>query len=269
MVTIISDTVTWIQFALTCVIMVGMLTLIIMLDYYKKTGKKGVILSIAGVLGISSCVILGFTVIETMNLLDKATNSGLYMGMLITAILTAVILVLSLGTIVYLESLKSVPTKKKIYSVIFTVLLLIALVLIVAVVFITFFIEEQPYNTSLHIGSIVGFPALIMLSVGTILVIFDEPKFVIYHGLTGGGAWLLTLLNVLFLFTLSFDQMTGYSGIIHTIHILCGAVGLTAGFFSALFGLSGQRKLAKLTGYMTLGCWWTAYMLSTFIVDII
>jgi hypothetical protein len=59
--------------------------------------------------------------------------------------------------------------------------------------------------------------------------------------------------------------MKAYSGWIHAFHIVCGGVGLTFGFTSALFGISGQRKLAKVTGYTTLACWWTAYLLSIFI----
>ena len=32
--------------------------------------------------------------------------------------------------------------------------------------------------------------------------------------------------------------------------------------------VSGQRKYAKLTGYVTLGCWWTAYFISAFIAGV-
>jgi hypothetical protein len=60
--------------------------------------------------------------------------------------------------------------------------------------------------------------------------------------------------------------MKEYSGWIHALHIICGAVGLTFGFTSALFGASGQRKIAKFTGYTTLACWWLAYVLGFFIV---
>jgi hypothetical protein len=62
--------------------------------------------------------------------------------------------------------------------------------------------------------------------------------------------------------------MNAYSGWIHAFHIICGAVGVITGFLSALFGIAGQRKFAKLTGYLTLGCWWTAYMVATFIVNV-
>ena len=101
---------------------------------------------------------------------------------------------------------------------------------------------------------------------GTILVIYDEPKLVIYHGLTAGSSWILTSLNILLLFAMSEAEMTSHSGVLHTFHILCGTSGLICGFLSALFGISGQRKLAKLTGYITLGCWWTAYLVAIFIV---
>jgi hypothetical protein len=36
---------------------------------------------------------------------------------------------------------------------------------------------------------------------------------------------------------------------------------MAAGFANALFGLSGQRKVAKITGFITMGCWWGAFLL--------
>jgi hypothetical protein len=269
MVTVISETIGTIHFVLTCVIMAGMLGLIILLDYFKKTEKKNLIWSIVSVLVLLGCTILGFSVVETLDVIANTADGDTSLAITIIGILTGGIFVIIIGAIVILESLKKPSTKKGLYSIIFTILLLIGIVLITAVIAISFVLPGPISNNSLHIGSIIGFPALILVSVGTILVIFDEPKFVIYHGLTAGGSWILTLLNVLLLFTLSFEQMSAYSGIIHTIHILCGAVGLASGFLSALFGLSGQRTLAKLTGYITLGCWWTAYMLATFIVDVV
>ncbi|MHA1454316.1 MAG: hypothetical protein ACTSRD_15780, partial [Promethearchaeota archaeon] len=102
--------------------------------------------------------------------------------------------------------------------------------------------------------------------IGTLLVIYNESKYSLYHGYTAGGAWIITLLNVILLFTLTSDIMKGYSGWIHALHIVCGGVGLTFGFTSALFGLAGQRRLAKVTGYTTLAVWWLAYLLGFFIV---
>ncbi len=268
MVTVISPAIGTVHFILTCLIMVGLLALIILLDYFKKTEEKTIIRSIVAIIALMCCTILVFTVLETIEVLNETTDGNTSLAITIIAILSAVSLILILGAIVVLENQKQVTTKKSLYSVIFTILSLIGLMLIATVIVITFVLPGPVSNNSLHIGSIVGFPALILVSVGTILVIFDEPKYVIYHGLTAGGSWILTLLNVLLLFTLTFEQMTAYSGIIHTVHILCGAIGLSAGFLSALFGLSGQRKLAKITGYLTLGCWWTAYMLATFIVDV-
>jgi hypothetical protein len=119
---------------------------------------------------------------------------------------------------------------------------------------------------SLHLGATLGLPALILVTIGTIIVIYDEPKFSLYHGFSAGGSWIITLLNVILLFALTEEIMKGYSGWIHVLHITCGGVGLTFGFTSALFGLSGQRRLAKITGYTTLGCWWLAYLLGFFIV---
>jgi hypothetical protein len=144
-------------------------------------------------------------------------------------------------------------------------LVILGIVLIVIIInSILIWIQGTAYN-SLHIGSIFGVPALFLVSIGTLLVIYNENKFVMFHGYTAGSAWIFTLLNVILLFMLSADLMKAYSGWIHAFHIVCGGVGLTFGFTSTLFGISGQRKLAKVTGYTTLACWWTAYLLSIFI----
>ncbi len=244
--------------------MAGLLTLIILLDYYKMQKKKKLIGIIAGILIGLSCVILGITVLETITLLQTITDFGTYYAILIISILTGAILIISILTIIVLERIRSAATKKTSYTVLFSTITIMGVLLIASVIMITFVLPGP--TESLHLGSIIGFPALFLLSVGTILVIFDEPKLVIYHGLTAGSSWILTSLNVLLLFAMSEAQMTSYSGILHTFHILCGALGLICGFLSALFGISGQRKLAKLTGYITLGCWWTAYLVAMFIV---
>ncbi|MFW9951534.1 MAG: hypothetical protein ACFFKA_15565, partial [Candidatus Thorarchaeota archaeon] len=94
---------------------------------------------------------------------------------------------------------------------------------------------------------------------------YNEPKFVLWHGYLAGSSWFVTLLNVILLVTLSQKEILDYSGLIHAIHILLGAFGLASGFVSMLFGISGQRYLAKLTGYFTLAGWWGAFLLGLFI----
>lgn len=94
-----------------------------------------------------------------------------------------------------------------------------------------------------------------------ILVLYNEPKFVFWHGLLGISSWTLTLLNVIALFWIPTQQVTDYSGLIHFMHIIGGGGGLATGFANALFGISGQQKLAKLTGYITMGCWGGAFLL--------
>ncbi|MHA1522521.1 MAG: hypothetical protein ACTSRK_20320 [Promethearchaeota archaeon] len=144
-------------------------------------------------------------------------------------------------------------------------LILLTLLIVIIVASVILWVEGSVDYESLHLGSILGLPALILVTTGTLIVIFDEPKYVIFHGFSAGGAWLLTLLNVILLFSLSRNTMIAYSGWLHALHIVCGGVGLTFGFASALFGISGQRRLAKITGYTTLGCWWLAYFLAYFI----
>ena len=129
-------------------------------------------------------------------------------------------------------------------------------------------VNHKGAESSLHIGSILGIPALFLVTLGTVLLVYDEPKYVWWHGILNGASWIITTTNVFLLLTLTEAQMIDYSGLIHTIHIFCGGIGLTFGLASALFGISGQRRLAKMTGYVTLAGWWTAYLLSAFIIDI-
>ncbi len=268
MVTIISETYTIVHFILTCLTMLGMFVLIILLDYYKMNKKKKLIRIVIGILLSIGALVLGIVVRDTVLMLMGTPDSTTSFAIHLVAEVTGIFLIATLGAILILERIKKIKSKKTVYTIIFTILALMGLGLAVVVIILTFFLPGPIEKNSLHIGSIIGFPALILLSVGTILVISNEPKYVMYHGLTAGSSWILTTLNVITLFTLSEVQMTAYSGIVHTIHILCGAIGLIAGFLSALFGLSGQRKWAKITGYITLGCWWTAYMLSTFIANV-
>jgi len=119
----------------------------------------------------------------------------------------------------------------------------------------------DPIFGSWHIGLILGLPALILLSIGTILVLYDEAKYVMWHGLAAGGALILTIINVILLIFLSPPEILNYSGMIHTLHIFLGAFGLMTGVSSFLFGASGQRNLARMTGYFTLAGWWGAFLL--------
>ena len=121
--------------------------------------------------------------------------------------------------------------------------------------------EFDPDFGSWHMGIILGLPALISLSIGTILVLYDEAKYVMWHGLAAGGALIVTIINVILLIFLTPLEILNYSGMIHTLHIFLGAFGLATGVASFLFGASGQRNIAKMTGYFTLAGWWGAFLL--------
>ena len=116
-------------------------------------------------------------------------------------------------------------------------------------------------SNSWHIGLILGLPALISLSIGTILVLYDEPKYVLWHGYFAGGALIVTIINIILLIFLTPTEVLNYSGLIHALHIMLGATGLMTAIASFLFGASGQRNLARLTGYFTLLGWWGAFLL--------
>ncbi|MHA1915378.1 MAG: hypothetical protein ACW986_11525 [Promethearchaeota archaeon] len=143
------------------------------------------------------------------------------------------------------------------YSAIVSLLLFVILLTVLVVMNgIEWFIDD-----SLHLGLILGLPALICITTAMVLVLYDESTFVFWHGLLGISAWTLTLLNVISLFWMPQAQVFSYSGLTHFIHIMGGGGGLAAGFANALFGASGQRKVAKYTGFITMGCWWGAFLL--------
>ena len=119
----------------------------------------------------------------------------------------------------------------------------------------------DPAFSSWHMGLILGLPALISLSIGTILVLYDEHKYVMWHGLAAGGSLIVTIINVIALMFLTPLEILNYSGMIHMLHIFLGGFGLMTGTASFLFGASGQRNIARMTGYFTLAGWWGAYLL--------
>ncbi|MFX1325847.1 MAG: hypothetical protein ACFE8N_12915 [Promethearchaeota archaeon] len=47
--------------------------------------------------------------------------------------------------------------------------------------------------------------------------------------------------------------------------MVLNGVGRGTSFISLLFGISAQRGLTKLTGYIPLLCWWSAFFPRIFI----
>ena len=114
-------------------------------------------------------------------------------------------------------------------------------------------------SVSLHFGIILGAPALILLTIGTILVLVNESKYVKIHGILAITSWVLTLINVLSTISLTPDIWASFTVGTHWTHIILGGLGLVTGFLSMLFGIAAERKPAKITGYITLICWWSAF----------
>ena len=119
-----------------------------------------------------------------------------------------------------------------------------------------------------HYGLYLGLPALLLVSLGTILVLVNENKFVKVHGILAGSSWILTVVNM----TSAIIQIpiTSWIGVIpklvyHIPHMILGSLGLISGFLSMLFGISAERKPALITGYITLVSWWAAFLLGYFI----
>lgn len=191
-------------------------------------------------------------------------------------VLTIVVMVVLIAIIIVLDYLKKKDNKALVRSLAIILFLSLAAMLVMTILeimqivpwFLSVDTTHKGAESSLHIGSILGLPALILVTLGTVLLVYDEPKYVWWHGLLNGAAWIITTTNIFLLLTLTETQMSSYSGLIHVIHIFFGATGLVFGLTSGLFGISGQRRLAKMTGYVTLASWWTAYLLSVFIQDI-
>ncbi|MFX0012233.1 MAG: hypothetical protein ACFE9R_18110 [Candidatus Hermodarchaeota archaeon] len=121
-------------------------------------------------------------------------------------------------------------------------------------------LPPQPeVNVFNHFEMYFGITALILLSVGTILVLINENKFVKIHGYLSGASWILTLVNVIFLVSLNPNVWSAFNNGIHWPHIILGGFGLLTGLLSMIFGIAAERKYAKLTGYITLICWWGAF----------
>lgn len=252
MVNLTSETFRIVQIILTIAIMVVLFGTIIFLDYFKKKEKKNVLLLLITILYLLLTAMLVIAVIEIAQVMIVAIEIVLF------EITIGIMMVIISGILLsdYLSKGKNRMVFLGVLSIFFTILLIIV---------IKIWIDGSIAYYSLHLGSILGLPALILVTTGTIIVIYDESKYSLYHGYSAGGAWILTFINVVLLFALKPEIMKGYSGWIHAFHIICGGVGLTFGFASALFGLSGQRRLAKITGYTTLACWWVAYLLAFFI----
>ena len=127
---------------------------------------------------------------------------------------------------------------------------------------------ELSFDQSIHVGLFLGLPALLLITMGALLVLYNGKKYVLLHGYFAGSSWILTLINVILLSTLTPQMILDYSGLTHSIHIIFGGLGMITGFTSMLFGISAQRHIAKLTGYFTLAFWWGAFILSLFIPSI-
>ena len=130
---------------------------------------------------------------------------------------------------------------------------------------------EPEFEIFNHFGLLLGMSALILLSVGTILVLINENKFVKIHGIFSGASWILTLINAISLINqFNLDNIDIWFSFepfgVHVSHIILGATGLFTGLLSMLFGIAAERKYAKLTGYITLICWWSGYFLALIIV---
>jgi len=256
MVNLTTDVVRMIQIILTLAVMGTLFAGLLFIDYRKKQEQKMEYLAFTISLFVLVAALLGIGIYEIFTVYLCELELVLF-G------ITLAIMVITIGGILLPETVRK-GFGRKIFVTILGVLYL-ALIAVGIMIWAEGKLKGSLDYGSLHLGSTLGMPALIMVTLGTWIVVIDESKYSLFHGFSAGGAWVITLLNTISLFMLSQELMKGYSGWLHALHIVCGGIGLTFGFASALFGISGQRRLAKLTGYTTLGCWWLAYLLGFFI----
>ncbi len=109
-----------------------------------------------------------------------------------------------------------------------------------------------------------GLPALILISLGTVLVLVNENKFVKVHGILAGSSWILTVVNLgSAIVRIPIESWINVVPQIyyHIPHMILGSLGLISGFLSMLFGIAAERKPALITGYITLVSWWASFVL--------
>jgi hypothetical protein len=119
-----------------------------------------------------------------------------------------------------------------------------------------------------HYEIYLGIPALILVTLGTVLVLVNENKFVKVHGILAGSSWILTVVNffsAIIQIPIT-DWINNFPKVFYHIpHMILGSLGLISGFLSMLFGIAAERKPALITGYITLVSWWAAFLFGFFI----
>ena len=122
-------------------------------------------------------------------------------------------------------------------------------------------------DQSIHMGLFLGLPAILFLTLGALLVLFNEKKYVLHHGYFAGSLDnYIDKYNSFNCFNSSDD--TGLFMIDSFNPIIFGGFGMVTGFTSMLFGIATRRHIAKLTGYITRVFWWGAFLLSLYIPSI-
>jgi hypothetical protein len=118
-----------------------------------------------------------------------------------------------------------------------------------------------------HLGLYLGLPALLLVSLGAVLVLINENRFVKVHGILAGSSWILTVINMaMAIIRIPVPSWFGVWPLItHIPHIILGTVGLISGFLSMLFGIAAERKPALITGYITIVSWWAAFVFGFFL----
>jgi len=123
-----------------------------------------------------------------------------------------------------------------------------------------------------HSKLYLGLTALLLVSLGTVLVLVNENKFVKVHGILAGSSWILTVVNLgSAIVRIPIESWINVVPQIyyHIPHMILGSLGLISGLFSMLFGIAAERKPALITGYITIVSWWAAFILGYFINPIL
>ncbi|MHA1702077.1 MAG: hypothetical protein ACTSWK_07415, partial [Promethearchaeota archaeon] len=154
-----SETLRIVQIILTIGIMVILLGTILFLDYFKKQEKKKVLMPLALTLILLLTALLVIGILEVTTVVIYQFEIWLFVNSIGILAFTIVAILLS-------EKLRNTKIRS-----LFVGILAILYILLITISILIWIGGTVDYD-SLHLGSTLGLPALILVTIGTLLVIY-------------------------------------------------------------------------------------------------